>query len=231
MDAFAHFVREQKQLPWRSINWEGWHREVLADGMHEESVGSFGVELAQLVMTDEEVAQCFQRVLPLTSLGQLIIATGDLQQRINQWIKLESLKEKATREAGPSASPGHSRPKLQSSYFPPRDKVERTIVDVGRSVLGIEDIGIYDNFFEMGGSSLLAVQLVSRLRDAFQQQIPLSVLFERPTVAGLAEVIRAKEPEQEKIDEITRLLAEIEQLDDEQIKRRLADEMQMTGNE
>ena len=76
----------------------------------------------------------------------------------------------------------------------------------------------------MGGSSLLAVQLMSRLRETFKQQIPLSALFEQPTVAGLAEVIREGDAKEEEIDEINALLEEIEALDEDEVERRLGKE-------
>ena len=58
-------------------------------------------------------------------------------------------------------------------------------------MLGVERIGVNDSFFELGGNSLLATQLVSTVREQFQIELPLRVIFDSPTVAGIAEYIDA----------------------------------------
>jgi acyl carrier protein len=71
----------------------------------------------------------------------------------------------------------------------PQTTIEQTLMTLWQQLLGQEPIGLHDNFFELGGHSLLATQLISRVRDAFQIEVPLHSLFETPTIAGLATVI------------------------------------------
>ncbi|HEU0302653.1 MAG TPA: amino acid adenylation domain-containing protein, partial [Longimicrobium sp.] len=78
--------------------------------------------------------------------------------------------------AGPAAAAGH---------VPPRTPAERTVADAWEAVLGVRP-GAHDNFFDLGGHSLRATQVIARIRRAFGIDLPLRALFEAPTVAGLA---------------------------------------------
>src|SRR6266478_3045015 len=71
----------------------------------------------------------------------------------------------------------------------PRTETEKALAAIWRDLLYVEHIGINDDFFDLGGQSLVAIKAVSRIRDVFEVDLPLRNLFERPTVAGLAEVI------------------------------------------
>ena len=83
--------------------------------------------------------------------------------------------------------PDQSRPELAETFVAPSTPTEKTIAEVWLEVLGLNQIGIRDNFFELGGDSLLAVRVVSRLRQAFEVEVPVAALFEAPTIAMLAE--------------------------------------------
>src|SRR5215471_1377311 len=86
----------------------------------------------------------------------------------------------------------HERPALAQSYVAPRDEMERVIAQAWQEVLGLQRVGVHDNFFtDLSGHSLLATELVSRLRSLFQIEVPLASLFERPTIAQLAVTIAA----------------------------------------
>lgn len=78
---------------------------------------------------------------------------------------------------------------LKAPYVEPRNDVEKGVAEIWSELLGVEEIGAHDNFFDLGGHSLLTTQLVSRLRGVFEVEIPLPTFFEEPTVAGLAEAV------------------------------------------
>jgi len=71
----------------------------------------------------------------------------------------------------------------------PRTQTEKALAAIWRELLVVEEIGINDDFFDLGGQSLVAIKALSRIRDTFEVDLPLRNLFERPTIAGLAEVI------------------------------------------
>jgi len=94
---------------------------------------------------------------------------------------------KVDRRALPA--PKTSKTALKGSFASPRTPTEEVVVDIWTQILGRERIGIHDNFFDLGGHSLLAIQVISRLRKAFQVELPLRSLFEEATIAKLVERI------------------------------------------
>ncbi|HSU81458.1 MAG TPA: AMP-binding protein, partial [Thermoanaerobaculia bacterium] len=74
-------------------------------------------------------------------------------------------------------------------YVEPRTDVERQIAEIWGDLLGRERIGLHDSFFDLGGHSLLATRVLSRLRETLRADLSLAVLFERPTLASLAEAV------------------------------------------
>jgi amino acid adenylation domain-containing protein len=87
--------------------------------------------------------------------------------------------------------PGRSRPELELPYAAPRSSTEIELAKIWSELLDIEKIGIDDSFFDLGGQSLLAASVVTRIRAVFQIDIPLKTMFEAATVATLAEKIDA----------------------------------------
>ncbi|HEY9657256.1 MAG TPA: amino acid adenylation domain-containing protein, partial [Allocoleopsis sp.] len=94
---------------------------------------------------------------------------------------------KIDRRAFPA--PDRAQTQQEDHFIAPRTPTEIAIAEIWKQVLGLQTASIYDNFFELGGHSLLAVQIISRIRSTFGIELPLSCLFESPTIAGLSEAI------------------------------------------
>ncbi|HSK77695.1 MAG TPA: amino acid adenylation domain-containing protein [Thermoanaerobaculia bacterium] len=119
-----------------------------------------------------------------------------------------SPNDKVDRKALPAPEGG--RAGLSGEFVPPEGDVQERLAAIWADVLRIDRVGAHDNFFELGGHSLRATQVFARIEEAFHVELPLRTLFERPTVAGLAEALIANELDQADGDLLARLLAELE---------------------
>jgi aryl carrier-like protein len=84
----------------------------------------------------------------------------------------------------------HAAP-VAAPFVAPRSGTEAVLAQLWAELLQVERIGVHDDFFDLGGKSLVAMRMIGRLREAFGVDVPLRNLFEHPTVAGLAGVIDA----------------------------------------
>jgi acyl carrier protein len=121
-------------------------------------------------------------------------------------------------------SPDQSYRGFEHGFAAPGTPVEEMIAGIWAEVLKLEKIGIHDNFFDLGGHSLKATQVMSRVREALQVDLALRVLFEAPTVAELAARVEQSMPRAGELEELAQSLAEVESLSDEDLKRQLEKE-------
>ena len=122
------------------------------------------------------------------------------------WMKLDALpltaNGKVDRRALPD--PDSQRPEMTSAFIAPRTAVEREIAEVWQEVLGLEAVGIDDNFFDLGGHSLHALRVHTKLCAKFGDGLTLVQLFQYPTISALAGLLTQKttdEPSFEKVYE------------------------------
>ncbi len=141
----------------------------------------FAHNLSQGITPIEGVA-ALERVLRGGISPQVIVSSLDVPALITQTDRLVASQEREQTT--------FTRPKLESEFLAPRDDVERTLAGIWQELWGVNEVGIHDNFFELGGHSLIAVRLFARIKKTFAVDFPMSILFEAPTIAGCAELIR-----------------------------------------
>jgi acyl transferase domain-containing protein/thioesterase domain-containing protein/acyl carrier protein len=148
-------------------------------------LGPAEARLAEAVaqgITPEEGAEAFARALALGA-PQVFVSPLDLAALVRA-------AGEAPAESG--AGPGFARPELDSAYVAPRNDIERALAGFWQDLLGVKEVGVEDDFFALGGHSLIAVRLFAMIRRAFGVDFPISVLFEAPTIAACARLIEER---------------------------------------
>ncbi|MDF5712386.1 MAG: SDR family oxidoreductase [Rhizonema sp. NSF051] len=188
LDAYAHRQASTVDQFTVSINWDTWQTVGMAvETVVPDALKQKREESLEKGILPQEGADAFNRILG-SGLPHVVVSTQDFQTVIEQNHSFDSLEEGFAlleeKLAGVTnhSKPTHPRPNLGNDYIAPRNEVEQTVAEIWQQLLGIEQIGIYDNFFDLGGHSLLATQIISRLRKEFHVDVPLHSLFETPTI-------------------------------------------------
>ena len=144
-----------------------------ADASHLSPGERLFLETYEAGIEAQEGAAAFVRALGATGSARIIASPVDLRAIVK---KMDAL----------GAQPAQSgvkftRPTLDSEFEAPRDELERALAAWWEDLLGVDKIGVHDNFFDLGGHSLIAVRLFAKIKKAYSVEYPISVLFEAPT--------------------------------------------------
>ncbi|HEX6289378.1 MAG TPA: amino acid adenylation domain-containing protein, partial [Herpetosiphonaceae bacterium] len=175
------------------------------------------VDAPEAQLTTSELRRHLQRSLPDYMIPAVFVPLDTLPLTPNG---------KLDRAALPDA--GGARPALEQSYVAPRTPTEQVLAMIWAEVLEIERVGVHDNFFDLGGHSLRAILLLSRVRDVFQISLPLQAMFQSTTVAALAALLVEHESEPGRTDKIARLLQRIKGVSREELKTTLEQRRQQS---
>jgi acyl transferase domain-containing protein len=190
MDSFARSSNQTNQ--WLSLACDLW----LSEESHEQ-LTDVRADLSELAMTAREGEEVFRRALAVRSAGQLIVSTIDLAGRQLATQKRFAGLRARRKGDGPSAETvRHERPSLATPYVAPETAMEQRIAAVWQQVLGFQQIGVEDNFFDLGGDSLVAIQVASRLKEALNMEFPVAKLYQAVTVRSLAQVLTESDDEE-----------------------------------
>ena len=164
LEAFAQAQRRRSTAQWLSIAWD----VCRFDGQQGPSEA----------LGPEDVTDALARVLAQPR-AKVAVSVSDLNKRFRRWV---------TPPQGPEAAP----PTSPAVVAPADRDVATVLADLFREVLGVERVGGGDDFFaDLGGDSLLATQLASRIRGRFSVELPLRAIFDAPTPGRLADVVKA----------------------------------------
>jgi acyl carrier protein len=182
-----------------SIDWDAWRDVGMAAAAATAATAAVadmsgrGASLIEMMVRNTiepaEGVEALRRVLDVSvprvailkrSLSELTAISGTIDSIIDTYTNLADSASSETLSR-------HSRPDLTQDFVEPQNDRELFIASLWQELLGLDRIGIDDDFFDLGGHSLIATGLLTRIQKEYQVKLPLRAIFEAPTVRQLAE--------------------------------------------
>ncbi len=136
-----------------------------------------------------EGLDALQRILTAPFAPQVLVCTSSLYALIEDEEDSSDEADEASTSSDAAMSAVYARPSLSTPYEEPANEVERTIAEIWQGILGIAEIGTNDDFTELGGNSLLAVQAVATTADTYQLDLTVEAFLRSPTIRGVATTV------------------------------------------
>ncbi len=193
LDAFAKAERLNGGLPVVSIDWDAWQEVGMAvETEVPAELKAWREESLKKGLSPAQGVESLERVLR-SSLSQVAVVREDFQSQIEESYAAKSLEELAAEAV--EAREVHARPVLGSAYVAPRNELEEKLAAIWQEILGIDRVGIHDNFFDLGGNSLVGLKVISRVKSELNAEVTGVSLFEGPTVSAFAKLLQREEGE------------------------------------
>jgi NAD(P)-dependent dehydrogenase (short-subunit alcohol dehydrogenase family) len=191
LDSFAAAYDDLRGTRVLSINWDTWRDVGMAAQMQlPATLAHLREENLKHGIRSTEATDVFDRAV-FYPASQVLVSTRDftaLQRHAKQ--ASEDFRNSLKPTAPHAAMSVHRRSESLDDFAPPEDEIESFIVDTWQELLGVEPIGVHDDFFKLGGHSLLGTQVLARLRERYKVDLSLRVIFEAATPAELARHVR-----------------------------------------
>ncbi|MCP2727565.1 non-ribosomal peptide synthetase [Limnofasciculus baicalensis] len=152
--------------------------KVFGESAREKYLVAYFVPIQGDKITVEQLRAFLQSRLPEYMIPSAFVARESFPLTPNGKVDRRALREPTT-----------NRPELAIKFVHPRTPTEELLAGIWQDVLGLEKVGIYDNFFDLGGHSLRAMQAIALIRKVFAKELPLIALFDTPTIADIAQRI------------------------------------------
>ena len=193
IEGFSHYEDDRMHRNQPLLSVEKWHRALRSAGFNAFIAFPECDSTTELRFQHVMVAQAPASIKRFKPAELLNYMQHKLPEYMipSVYIPLESLPLTPNGKVDRKALPTFDTFKLerQRTFVAPRTLTEKRLIAIFSEILGIEQMGIDDNFFERGGDSVLATQVISQVRKTFDVELPLRIVFEKPTIASLAERI------------------------------------------
>ncbi|MFI5957625.1 SDR family oxidoreductase [Cryptosporangium sp. NPDC051539] len=186
LDACAVAERNSGGRRWVTVDWDTWRPRPDA----EAAPGHDGA----YDMAPEEAVEIFERAVGVVDqVEHLVISTGSLDARLARWVVRPGQDDGVDEDEDDIRDP---RPDLLTPYVEPAEGTERALADIWARVLRLDKVGADDDFFRLGGNSLVAIELIAKVRRDLQVPVPVAAMLGFPTVRGLAAQIRTADADE-----------------------------------
>jgi polyketide synthase PksN len=195
-NAFQDAFALAKGGRWMSIAWGAWQV-----GMSVEAVKKQNKDVANILeeaISPSEGMDILYLIFEY-SLSRSVICPIDLNSLVEKMAPHDSSQDQTAAALAEKNGPGKTgtnvfapRPSLSVDYIPPEDFFEKSLANNWQTYFGLDKVGIYDDFFELGGDSLKAMQVIANIQKEIGVTIPLGTFFESPNIKALAGFIRNK---------------------------------------
>jgi len=180
------------------------------DKSDESELVCYSVPMAEQAPTINEIKNYLRQKLPDYMVPSTIVLLDALPMTTSHKIDRTRLPD-----------PEQKRSDLVGTYIAPQTPLEKVLAGIWTEVMDVEKIGTQDNFFDLGGHSLLLLQVISRIHDVFGIEISPKYLFENPTVADLAALILQDTENQERITKTAQMVLKIVRMSEKEINHLL----------
>lgn len=182
MDYFMRLKCNNNDSNWMSVNWETWYFE-----REKNKKSNIGINRLKYAMEIEEGIKTFERITSEINTRQIVISSGDIDTRLQQWLQLDKIDDyNIILEENKTIV---ERPQLLNNYVEPKNIIQEELALLWEQFFGIRKIGVKDSFFDLGGDSLKAINIIAKIRKKKGIQISLVDFFENPTIEAVAQLI------------------------------------------
>ena len=168
---------EEKQTEYASVG-------KLFEGLSENRPG-----VLKEGITQAEGQEALHRIFSGCWRPQVVVSTKDIYTAVEQAGYIDGPNIRETLEEAAVSRERHPRPELENEFVPAKNETEKKLTELWQQLLGIDSIGIHDEFFALGGDSLLLIQLHSKIKENFETEIAVVDLYKYNTVALLAKYL------------------------------------------